>query len=70
MCSLTDSLEDITGLSDRPLSPDGYCPGKELPRSDKSGLASNRRIEALGIPALLGTRESILILKQGRPGES
>ena len=57
-------------MSDRSLSPDGYFPGKEFPRSDKSGLVSNRHIEALGIPALLGNRESIVIIEQGRPGES
>ena len=57
-------------MSDGRLSPDTYSPGKELPRSDKSGLASNRRIEALGIPALLGNRESILDIEQGRPGKS
>ena len=43
-------------MSDRSLRHVGYSPGKELPRSNKSGLASNRHIEALGIPALLGNR--------------
>ena len=53
-----------------PPNPDVYSPGKELPRSGESGLASNRRIKAFGIPALLGNREVIAIIEQGRPGES
>ena len=47
MCSLMDSLEDNG-------SDDVESPGEKLPRSDESGLMSNRRIKALGIPALLG----------------
>ena len=48
-------------LSDRPPSQAVESLRGDLPRSDESDLASNRRREALGILALLGNREVKLI---------
>ena len=61
----------ITGLSDRPPSQAIESQREDLPRSDKSGLSSNRRREALGIPAPSGQlRNHTNSIEQGRPGVS